>query len=50
MSHEVQRNCVKSNIDWAVRDSVGARLRILIRNLLKRYKYPPDIRGAVELF
>ena len=29
-------------VDWTVRDSVRARLRILIRNLLRRYKYPPD--------
>ena len=29
-------------IDWAVRDSVRARLRILIRTLLRKYKYPPD--------
>ena len=27
---------------WAVRDSVRARLRILIRQLLRKYKYPPD--------
>jgi len=37
-------------IDWAVRDSVRARLRILIRQLLRKYKYPPDQQGdAVEL-
>ncbi|MCY4358858.1 MAG: type I restriction endonuclease subunit R [Gammaproteobacteria bacterium] len=29
-------------VDWAVRESVRARLRLLIRTLLKRYKYPPD--------
>ena len=37
-------------VDWAVRDSVRARLRILIRTLLKRYKYPPDqAKDAVEM-
>jgi type I restriction enzyme R subunit len=37
-------------VDWAVRDSVRARLRILIRQLLRKYKYPPDQQGdAVEL-
>ena len=40
----------KRTVDWAVRDSVRARLRIIIRNLLKRYKYPPDEqKGAVEI-
>ena len=37
-------------VDWAARESVRARLRILIRNLLRKYKYPPDQqKGAVEL-
>ena len=36
-------------VDWAVRDSVRARLRILIRTLLRKYKYPPDQQpGAVD--
>ena len=29
-------------VDWAVRDSVRATLRVKVRMLLKRYKYPPD--------
>ncbi len=29
-------------VDWAVRDSVRAKLRVLIRTLLRRYQYPPD--------
>ena len=29
-------------VDWAVRDSVRAKLRVLVKTLLKRYKYPPD--------
>lgn len=28
--------------DWQKRESVRARLRILVRRLLRRYKYPPD--------
>ena len=33
-----------------VRESVRARLRILVRQTLRRYKYPPDkTPGAVEL-
>lgn len=29
-------------VDWAKRDTVRATIRIKIRTLLKRYKYPPD--------
>lgn len=39
-----------TTVDWQVRDSVRARLRILVRRLLRRYKYPPDAeRAAIEL-
>ncbi len=29
-------------VDWQVRESVRARLRILVRRVLQKYKYPPD--------
>nr|WP_281069915.1 type I restriction enzyme endonuclease domain-containing protein [Pasteurella multocida] len=29
-------------VDWQVRESVRARLRILVRRILQKYKYPPD--------
>lgn len=29
-------------VDWQVRESVRARLRILVRRTLRKYKYPPD--------
>jgi len=39
-----------TTVDWQVRDSVRAKLRILVRRTLQRYKYPPDMaEGAVEL-
>ncbi len=39
-----------TTVDWQVRDSVRARLRILVRRALKRWKYPPDgADEAVEL-
>jgi type I restriction enzyme R subunit len=37
-------------VDWAVRDSVRAKLRLMIRSLLRKYKYPPDEqKDAVEM-
>ncbi|AWB34701.1 type I restriction endonuclease subunit R [Orrella marina] len=31
-----------TTVDWQVRESVRARLRILVRRTLQRHKYPPD--------
>ncbi len=31
-----------TNIDWKIRDTVRAKLRIGVRRLLKKYGYPPD--------
>ena len=33
-------------VDWAQRESVRARIRIKIKRLLKKYKYPPDKQDA----
>jgi len=39
-----------TTVDWQVRDSVRAKLRILVRRTLQRYKYPPDkAQEAIEL-
>ncbi|MBU1417320.1 MAG: type I restriction endonuclease subunit R [Proteobacteria bacterium] len=39
-----------TTVDWQVRDSVRAKMRNMIRRLLKKYKYPPDKRNdAIEL-
>ena len=45
---EKLRNSV--TVDWQKRESVRARLRNIVRILLRRYKYPPDKQDeAVEL-
>lgn len=39
-----------TTVDWQVRETVRARLRILVRRILQKYKYPPDqAPEAVEL-
>ena len=43
---------IKNNIkvDWDVRESVRAQMRITIKRLLRKYKYPPDKQAtAVDL-
>jgi type I restriction enzyme, R subunit len=39
---------LKSNIsvDWAHRESARARLRILVKKILKKYGYPPDLQDS----
>ena len=37
-------------VDWAVRQQARARLRMLVRKILKRFGYPPDLQDdAVKL-
>ena len=39
-----------TTVDWQVRESVRAKLRILVRRCLQKWKYPPDKQSdAVEL-
>ncbi|MFA5634207.1 MAG: type I restriction enzyme endonuclease domain-containing protein, partial [Candidatus Dojkabacteria bacterium] len=35
---------IKANasVDWTIRESVKARMRILVKRTLKKYNYPPD--------
>ncbi len=30
------------SIDWAVKESARAKLRVIVRRLLRKYGYPPD--------
>ncbi|MCW8163506.1 type I restriction endonuclease subunit R [Verminephrobacter aporrectodeae subsp. tuberculatae] len=39
-----------TTVDWQVRESVRAKLRIMVRRCLKKWKYPPDQQSsAVDL-
>lgn len=35
-----------TTVDWPVRESVRAKMRLLIKRLLRKYKYPPDGQEA----
>ncbi len=39
---------LKSNIsvDWAHRDSARAKMRVLVKRILRKYGYPPDLQDA----
>jgi type I restriction enzyme R subunit len=43
ISKEIAEKLRKNvTVDWSVRESVRAKLRLLVKNLLRKYKYPPD--------
>jgi len=35
-----------TSIDWQIRESVRAKMRLLIKRLLRKYKYPPEGQDA----
>ena len=39
----IQQN---ATIDWAVKQRARARIRIMVRRILRKYGYPPDMREA----
>ncbi|WP_058834589.1 type I restriction endonuclease subunit R [Luteimonas abyssi] len=34
------------SVDWAHRESARARMRVLVKRILRRYGYPPDLQDA----
>lgn len=51
IAHELAENLRKNlTVDWSARESVQARLRLMVKRILRKYKYPPDLQdAAVEL-
>ena len=51
IAHELTENLRNNlSVDWSERESVRARLRLMVKRILRKYKYPPDQQdGAVEL-
>jgi len=43
IAHELVENVRKNtSIDWQLKESVQAKLRVLVKRILRKYKYPPD--------
>lgn len=34
------------SVDWAHRESARARMRVLVRRILRKYGYPPDLQDS----
>lgn len=43
IAHELVESVRKNtSIDWQIKESVQAKLRVLVKRILRKYKYPPD--------
>ena len=43
IAHELAENLRKNlSVDWSARESVQAKLRLMVKRILRKYKYPPD--------
>ncbi|MDE2275956.1 MAG: DUF3387 domain-containing protein, partial [Burkholderiales bacterium] len=51
IAHELAENLRQNlTVDWSQRESVQAKLRLMVKRILRKYKYPPDQQEtAVEL-
>jgi type I restriction enzyme R subunit len=51
IAHELTENLrANLSVDWSERESVRAKLRLMVKRILRKYKYPPDQQeAAVEL-
>ena len=51
IAYELTDNLRKNiTVDWSKRESVRASLRLMVKRILRKYKYPPDLEAtAVEL-
>jgi len=47
LSDQIRKNV---SVDWSIRETVRAKLRLLVKRILQKYKYPPDLeQSAIDL-
>jgi type I restriction enzyme R subunit len=51
IAHELTESLRQNiTVDWSARESIRARLRLMVKRILRKYKYPPDQQeAAIEL-
>lgn len=51
IANELTENLRKNlTVDWSKRESVRASLRLMVKRILRKYKYPPDMaETAIEV-
>lgn len=46
LAESIRKN---TTIDWTVKESVKAKLRVLVKRILRKYGYPPDLQEKATL-
>ncbi|MDO4777906.1 MAG: type I restriction endonuclease subunit R [Cardiobacteriaceae bacterium] len=47
IAHELLKSLRENvSVDWARRESARARMRVLVKRILRKYGYPPDLQDA----
>lgn len=47
IAHELLESLKSSvTVDWSHRESARARMRVLVKRILRKYGYPPDLQDA----
>ena len=51
IAHELTENLRQNlSVDWSERESVRAKLLLMVKRVLRKYQYPPDLQeAAVDL-
>ena len=51
IAHELTENLRQNiTVDWSQRENIRAKLRLMVKRILRKYKYPPDQQeNAIEL-
>jgi type I restriction enzyme R subunit len=42
----VERIKQNVSIDWTIKETVRAKMRVLVKKILRKYGYPPDLQEA----
>ena len=47
IAHELLTNLKQNvSVDWSQREAARARMRVLVKRILAKYGYPPDLQKA----
>ncbi|MGY8681233.1 type I restriction enzyme endonuclease domain-containing protein [Bradyrhizobium sp. UFLA05-153] len=46
IAHELVAGRKNVTVDWMHREAARARMRVLVKRLLRKYGYPPDLQDA----
>ena len=50
IAHELVESIRKSaSVDWMHMENARARMRVLVKRILRKYGYPPDLQDAAVL-